>query len=59
MDAQICATTGADLDRRDNTLVLENDRFPGDETVKSVLNLQPVTALAKTFLHNPSPFLAR
>jgi hypothetical protein len=52
MNGQVAAAAGADLDRSGPALVVADDRFPGDEAVKSVLNHQPVTTLAKTFLHD-------
>jgi len=55
MDAQIGTATGTNLDRRHHFFILHDDSFPGNEPVESVLDLQPVTALAKTFLHNSSP----
>jgi len=55
MDAEIGAAAGTDLDRLDDILIAHDDGFPGNEPVESVLDHQPVTALAKTFLHNPSP----
>jgi hypothetical protein len=52
MNGQIAAAAGADLDRGGPAFVVADQRFPGDEAVKGVLNHQPVTTLAKTFLHD-------
>jgi hypothetical protein len=52
MDGQVAAAAGADLDRGGPALVVADDRFPGDEPVEGVLDHQPVTTLAKTFLHD-------
>ena len=55
MDAQVRAAARTNLDRRSKTFAFKDNCFPRDETVKGVLNLQPVTAFAKTFLHDSSP----
>jgi hypothetical protein len=52
MDGQVAAATRTDLDRTVLAVVVADDRFPGDESVKGVLNHQPVTTLAKTLLHD-------
>lgn len=59
MNAQIRSATGTNFYRRNHVFVLIDDSLPGNETIKGVLDHQPVTALAKTFLHNHSPYPRR
>ena len=57
VDTQVAPAAGADLDRGNNTIILHDDCLPGNESVESVPDLQLVTTLAKTFLHDSSPWL--
>ncbi len=55
MNAEVRTAAGTDLNRRLDALVIDDQGFPRNETIESILNLQSVTTFAKTFLHDSSP----